>query len=106
MKYPFSKKQTLIGGSLSLFAFILYYGLWGRGTINNFIWKFYEVHNANRMCLRAIEKYNQVIVDERNQYYESALKGELEAGVPHLFYKPVAAWKTIEFACFDKKNEY
>jgi len=106
MKYPFSKKQTLIGGGLSLLAFILYYGLWGRGTINRFIWQFYQVHNANRMCLRAIEKYNQVIVDERNQYYESALKGDKEVGVPLLFYKPVAAWKAIEFACFDKDHIY
>jgi len=105
MKYPFSKKQTLIGGSLSLFAFIIFYGLWGRGTINKFIWEFYYVHNQNKICLRAIEKYNQIIVDNWNQYYESELKGDKEGSVLILLSpKTQAAEKTKRMFCFDEEN--
>jgi len=100
MKYPFSKKQTLIGGSLSLLAFIIFYGQGGRGTINKIMWGFFYIHNENKICLRAIEKYNHVVVDSWNQFYESEAKGEGSEGYDILRQKTEAAEKSMETLCF------
>jgi len=104
MKYPFSTKQTLIGGGLSLLAFILYYGLWGRGTINKFIWELYYIHNQNKICLRAIEKHNQVVVDSWNQFYESEAKGAGREGIDMVIPKMEAAEKSMRMFCFDENQ--
>jgi len=64
MKYPFSKKQTLIGGGLSVFAFIFLYGTTNVGEpINRFLSSIYLGFSGRLMCFRAIDSYNEAVMD-------------------------------------------
>jgi len=64
MKYPFSKKQTLIGGGLSLFAFIFLYGTTSVGEpVNRFLSSIYLGFSGRLMCFKAIDSYNDAVMD-------------------------------------------